>query len=87
MPVGYKVEGSGRKVGSLNKVTAEMKEQLQTLAQMQIDVMMQPDCDYTALRSSNEVLRTILPYIIPKCATMIATENDNPVQIQIHGNI
>jgi hypothetical protein len=85
MPAGYKVHGSGRKIGSLNVITREMKEQLKELAEMQIEAI-QNTIDANELRTRNEILRTLLPYLMPRCATKIDV-GESPIVVQVHGNI
>jgi hypothetical protein len=85
MPLGYKIENSGRKAGTPNLITREMKEKLSELAIAQISAI-NTSTDIFEVRVSNEILRTILPYLMPRVMPEI-TEMHEPVIVQIHGNI
>jgi hypothetical protein len=84
MAIGYKTIGSGRKEGSLNIVTRAMKEKLSQVAFYHIENVLNPS-DLEASRFSAEVLKIILPYIVPKMSQSV--ELESPVVISIHENI
>jgi len=84
MAVGYKTIGSGRKEGSLNIVTRAMKEKLSQIAFHHIDNVIDVK-DIESARFSADILKIILPYIVPKVTQSV--ELESPVVISIHENI
>lgn len=81
---GMKVLNSGRKAGTPNLITREMREKLFDLATLQISAINESK-DLFHVRVSNEVLRTILPYLMPRVIS--DSEFHDPVIVQVHGNI
>lgn len=76
----------GRLPGSTNLITREVKERLLTLLNDQMEVIYQT-IDINELRARNEVIRTILPYLIAKVGYEVTETTQPPVVVKIHGNI
>lgn len=83
MATGFK--SGGRQAGTPNKITQDARERLYAIMDAQVDVLLNSD-DLVRLRASNEVLRTILPYVLPRLKDATG-ETLEPVIVQIHGNL
>lgn len=84
MAVGYKTLNSGRKPNTPNLITRTMRESLQIVANDYLTIL-SSETSPDRIKLSLEVLRIILPYILPKFNNSV--EIESPVIVSIHQNI
>jgi hypothetical protein len=84
MAKGFK--SGGRVQGSVNLITREVRESLLSVFNEQVERISITN-ELSELRARNEVIRTILPYIVPRLAYEGANGEVSPVVVQVHGNI
>lgn len=84
MAKGFK--SGGRVQGSTNLITREVRESLLSVFNEQVD-RISITTDLSELRARNEVMRTILPYIVARLGFESANGDTSPVIVQVHGNI
>lgn len=76
----------GRLAGTPNLITREVKERLLTLLNDQMEYLYNTT-DINELRARNEVIRTILPFLVAKVGYEVTETTQPPVVVKIHGNI